>query len=685
MQLKKVTINNFRNIEHQEYELDKINIFAGPNRIGKTNTIIAIYWAITGYLLDGSSDHASLKPLSDTRAEVSVELEFDTFKLKKVFYENWVKNRGTKEETMSGHITEIYINDIHVKNTDAIKTIASYFNVDNEFNTSKFDLLQAIINPYYISKVDWKELRKFIIALIGDVSNEDVFQENDELLKIKDRLEVDDYDTAKTNKFFAAKIKECKDTVKEVEGKIKGLQDIHDVSDVDYNQAKMMIDKLNEQSYAVKNDDDSGLKEAKSKLNEELIELQEKYQFIRKSDQEKLTLINKSSNEKINNLIQEVDPVKKELNQIKKELIDKENIYTTTQTQINRLKLELGNQEDKREQLYQLYDKLNETVIEKNKAIIDVITCPNCNHVLNQDAIEKANEQAEQMYQKALDKKENELAEIIAKGKATKQQIEKITLEIQEKEKQSKMIENEVLISKKVYNDMLQKVDALDMAINAERNNIQYQFESEESKEILIQINNKQKEIELLSTTSQDIDKRVKLAEIEQEKEQYQKIINDKNMFLNAQELIKKNNEALERITNNQIQLEQFQILVNTFILTKLNMFNNRISEVFGDRINFTLIENNIKEGSWNEVCYPSVLDKQTPLNQGSGSEQILTGIYLIECATKKLGIKPTIYIFDECDKLDTKSLANIETQAQLVSTRVDDINYQKVTLEKRG
>ena len=61
MKLQKVIIDNFRNINHAEYDLQRVNLFTGPNMTGKTNTILAIYWAITGFLIDGSSDDESLK------------------------------------------------------------------------------------------------------------------------------------------------------------------------------------------------------------------------------------------------------------------------------------------------------------------------------------------------------------------------------------------------------------------------------------------------------------------------------------------------------------------------------------------------------------------------------------------------------------------------------------------------
>ena len=96
------------------------------------------------------------------------------------------------------------------------------------------------------------------------------------------------------------------------------------------------------------------------------------------------------------------------------------------------------------------------------------------------------------------------------------------------------------------------------------------------------------------------------------------------------------------------------------------------------------MIESNIKEGSWNEVCYFSVLDKETDFIHGSGSEQIRSGIYLIECIRKALGLQDLPYIFDECDKLDTSSLANLETNAQIITTMVDDQNYKEITLISR-
>ena len=110
-------------------------------------------------------------------------------------------------------------------------------------------------------------------------------------------------------------------------------------------------------------------------------------------------------------------------------------------------------------------------------------------------------------------------------------------------------------------------------------------------------------------------------------------------------------------------------------------MLTKNVESVFGTRITFTLVKTNIKEGSWKEVCYPSVLDKETPFTRGSESEQIRTGIYMIECIKKKLGLNDVPIIFDRSNDLDSYNLSNIGTSAQIITTRVDDINHKDVTL----
>ena len=244
MKLKKVTIDNFRNIVHAEHNLEDLNIFQGPNRQGKTNTILAIYWAITDFLMDGSSDFASFKPLDDTKKKVSVELEFDTFKLKKEFYEKWTKTRGSEEETMTGHNTDYYIDDIKTKVTDAKKELMQKFGIDGKTDLAKFDLLRAVMDPYYLAKNDWKVTRQFIIELVGDVENTAVINDNPELELVANRLAQDWYDTDKSKKFYKQQIKNSNEDITRLQGQIEGLEMVKDVSVDDLKAAQAEIENI---------------------------------------------------------------------------------------------------------------------------------------------------------------------------------------------------------------------------------------------------------------------------------------------------------------------------------------------------------------------------------------------------------------------------------------------------------
>ena len=108
IQLKRLELTNYRNIEYAIYDFDGSSKIIGENRIGKTNTLEAIYWLLTDKLLDGSSDVSAIKPLKDTKLEVRVKATFDIegqeVTLEKDYKENWVKTRGTTDMEMKGHI-----------------------------------------------------------------------------------------------------------------------------------------------------------------------------------------------------------------------------------------------------------------------------------------------------------------------------------------------------------------------------------------------------------------------------------------------------------------------------------------------------------------------------------------------------------------------------------------------------
>ena len=159
VKITNVEIKNFRNIKSASLNLRDRSAIEGQNALGKTNALEAICFALTNYLLDGSSDLKSIKPKDDMSAKVSVKLTFSNEKtFEKVYYENWVKTRGTEEVKLAGHTTEYYVNGAKVSSvaTAQKQLMEDILEINYSPKTSKIDILQMQVNPLWLFKyIDW--------------------------------------------------------------------------------------------------------------------------------------------------------------------------------------------------------------------------------------------------------------------------------------------------------------------------------------------------------------------------------------------------------------------------------------------------------------------------------------------------------------------------------------------------
>lgn len=667
MKLKKVIIDNFRNIAHAEHNLEDLNIFQGPNRQGKTNTILAIYWAITDFLMDGSSDFASFKPLDDTKKKVSVELEFDTFKLKKEFYEKWTKTRGSEEETMTGHNTDYYIDDIKTKVTDAKKELLQKFGIDGKTDIAKFDLLRAVMDPYYLAKTDWKVTRQFIIELVGDVENTAVIKENPELEPVANRLAQDWYDTDKSKKFYKQQIKNSNEDITRLQGQIEGLEMVKDVSPDDLKAAQAEIENID---VAIANTK-AGKKDTtiSDTIQKELQKLQQLAIETETAERAENDAQNASVREERAIIQNKIAAAQRAKDEARNEAIRVENELADVDMQTNRTTLEIADKEKRIERLRTEY------IATKNQAIqTEEVACPNCGHVLNQEAIEAEKQRHNQ-----------HLEQLAADGKTATLELQNLQFKLKELQERSREIELKQAPARAELNRANENLQAYENEVHAIKE--KPYVASAELIALKTQIADTRRELEnQRMIEAQDNSVSEAIAALQAKKELPQQVLNQHHAFTANQAQIGKIKAQITAEQKNLVTCEQAVALVERFIQLKLHAFQARIESVFGTKVRFTLIENNIKEGSWNEVCYPSVCDKETPFLNGSGSEQIIAGIYIAECIKKKLNIEDLPYIFDECDKLDTQSLKALETSAQIITTKVNDIEHNKLTLTaKKG
>jgi len=300
MKLNQVLINNFRNISSASYDLAKVNVFTGPNRQGKTNTIEAIYWALADYLIDGSSDITSFKPHHNTKEIVSVELVFEEFKLKKTYCEKWTKTRGSNEVTMTGHDTEYFIDDVKYNVSEGKKMFMDKLGFSDFNSKSKIDIVRAILDPYYLAyNTPWKDLRAFIIDLVGDVDDLTVLNSSDKYSIIKEDLIKYKFDLPTLTKFYKQLIKNSSDEVEKNQNIIVGYKAISDVESNELKQALKSIEDIENEIAVLRSQGNSTINPNIAKLEKAHVKAQQEYIESANADRLELQQMNAGINEKI--------------------------------------------------------------------------------------------------------------------------------------------------------------------------------------------------------------------------------------------------------------------------------------------------------------------------------------------------------------------------------------------------
>ncbi len=677
--LKNLSLINFRNIVKREYDTSSLRVaIAGKNRIGKSNTIQAIYWLLTDKLLDGSSDAASIKPLDDTSKKVEVKATFNVdgkeFEVVKKYYENWVKRRGSSELELAGNITEYVVNGIEMKVGSALEKISQELGLDDiRFeNGNKIDssinLISALTNPLYLTEqVDEKTLRAFVIGLVGDVSDEDIYRLEPGTVLAKSILEKYSGDTSAATKFLKSQISELSSGIENKKSFIDELQ--KDV-DADVNELQEANEEISRITSAIES-----IKSSKAVENPKITKLKEEVEQI---DQEKKLLIDKLNrkvndfNLKINTAISALMNEKTVLldkkEKIQQEIFNHQKKMSGINAEIKNLELTL---EYKTKEINSLRDKGNALADQEYVAHIDA--CPNCGFTLNQEQINKERSDFE-------NKKEQELSNINREGKALKLDIENLKLKIEKLKQDLVACEQEVIEDSTSYDSSIKDID---MKIQEEKAKYK-KLNIYENADYISLINSRnEKEATLKSLMQQEAlntSTEVQIAELESSKEPYKKVITLHEVYLANQERINGYQNEIKLKVKELNNQEQQLMAVSLYIQTKLKMIDSKVANVFGD-IKIQLIKKNIKKDSWDQVCRPCIKGKNTLFTNGSTSEKIITGIAFIECVKRALKLSDLPILFDEGEALDSESINILNTSSQIICAMVNDNYYEPTSV----
>lgn len=184
MKLLKLSLTNFKNIRQSSFEFDGENkIIFGDNATGKTTVFDSMCWLLFGKdSLDRSDFEIKTlvngEPIHKVNHEVEGEFVNDDgtqFTLKRVYREKYSNPRGG-DTKLTGHTTDYFINDVPVKE----KEYKAYIN-----NLISDDVFKLITNPLYFNEqYSWQNRRKLLLEMCGNVDDETVIRNHDELRKL---------------------------------------------------------------------------------------------------------------------------------------------------------------------------------------------------------------------------------------------------------------------------------------------------------------------------------------------------------------------------------------------------------------------------------------------------------------------------------------------------------------------
>ncbi|NLO70242.1 MAG: AAA family ATPase [Porphyromonadaceae bacterium] len=178
IKLTQLSLRYFKGIKEQTINFNEntTNIF-GDNATGKSTIFDAFTWLLFGKDSQGLSDTSfSIKTLDkDGKVipkvdhEVSAVLNVGGYelKLKRTLREKWETKRGTSIPVFTGNETVCEFDDIPVSITEYNKRIAGLLDET---------LFKLITNPLYFNSLNWKDRRKVLIDLAGEVTNELIIQ-----------------------------------------------------------------------------------------------------------------------------------------------------------------------------------------------------------------------------------------------------------------------------------------------------------------------------------------------------------------------------------------------------------------------------------------------------------------------------------------------------------------------------
>lgn len=306
MKLLKLTLENFKGHGLRVVEFSPtITRVYGANGTGKTSLFDSFCWLLWAKDSDDrtQSGNVSFYPFDPgkqgevlhnvvVKVEAVVEIDGAQHALCRTMQEKWTTPNGTELPRFTGNETKLYIDGLAVK--------ANQFDafVKENINPEMFKLTS---NPWYFPTLHWKEQRRILMELVGDISNDDVLAADASLEPLRNELANRKPEDCKKlwQQQQKAAVKDLEKTVLLINENRKHLPQIENEAEVkaELEAQRLVLMKPLEKAMQEKADILSGT--AISKKQAEAKVLEAKLDVIRAEQREKIAAVRKPFDEQI--------------------------------------------------------------------------------------------------------------------------------------------------------------------------------------------------------------------------------------------------------------------------------------------------------------------------------------------------------------------------------------------------
>lgn len=665
IKIKSLKLENFKGVRNVVLKFDNevVNL-AGKNGSGKTTIMDAWLWLLFSKNSQGKSDTSfSIKTFDKNnviipKIEHSVEavllIDGEENVFKRTLREKWVKKRGNLETEFSGNVTIYEINDVPKKKSEYESRISQLVSED---------VFNLISNPLAFPQKHWKDQRKILIDIVGEVKDSEIASGNDKFENLMSKLSnkaLEEYELE-----LSSKRRKLNDEIKFLPSRIDEVQKSKPET-VDFEAANQKLAELNKALDKVDSEIEDRNKaiddrsKTRQKLSDERFSLNTENQNIEL--EVKKNLQNESSDES-------------KLAELERKLNNKVSDRASAESGIGRYNKDRDVAETELNQTTKQIQELRKEWEEENakefKFDPNSVDCPTCGRVLEAKDVEKEKEKLLMQFRAT---KADKLKSLNERGPALVKKQEHLKSQIIS-------YDSRITDGKKYIKEIQTEIDALEKEISRIKKDVSKTVSLGQAVHAALQVHKTyQSNLKRIDGIRAELDGDTgfDISDLQEKKKALNNDISEVKSILNKKELIAQADERIKELSDKEnvyaqqiADLEKEQFIVQEFTTAKIDRVEEKVNNLF-PTIKFKMFEQQVN-GGVADKCTPTYLGVDFPDLNSAG--KIKAGIEIVNVLCEHYQIFAPLFIDN------AESITEIpSSKSQQIRLYVND-GYEKLTI----